>query len=281
MSIQMADTSRQQDTMATMSTPTVTPFSSIRINKDAPTPIYLQIAESIGSLLASGALPPGYVLPPERVLCEQFGISRMTLRQAMSLLDREGLIDSRRGIGTVVRNSRLRKQQQELRSFSEEIRERGGRPESRLISLGLATPAASVREFFGLRQDQKIYEIQRVRLNDGEPLALELARIPERLCPGLERFDLTKTSLYRVLEESYGLSLESCLEEISAEIPDSQCRKLLNLPASTAVLVVNRRTCTRDGCPVEFTRSVFRGDRYSALVHSVRKTNSVLKASGS
>src|SRR6516225_10356625 len=140
MSIQMADTSRQLDTMATMSTPTVTPFSSIRIDKDAPTPIYLQIAESIGSLLASGALPPGYILPPERVLCEQFCISRMTLRQAMSLLDREGLIDSRRGIGTVVRHNRLRKQEQELRSFSEEIRERGGRPTSRLISLGLVTP---------------------------------------------------------------------------------------------------------------------------------------------
>ena len=267
--------------MATMSTPTVTPFSSIRINKDAPTPIYLQIAESIGSLLASGALPPGYVLPPERVLCEQFGISRMTLRQAMSLLDREGLIDSRRGIGTVVRNSRLRKQQQELRSFSEEIRERGGRPESRLISLGLATPAASVREFFGLREDQKIYEIQRVRLNDGEPLALELARIPERLCPGLERFDLAKASLYQILEQSYGLRLQTCVEEISAEIPSSQHRKLLNLPTLTAVLVVDRKTYTDVGRPLEFTHSVYRGDRYSSIVHSVRKNKSILKAPSS
>jgi GntR family transcriptional regulator len=263
--------------MAIMPAQTVTPFSSIRIDKDAPTPIYLQIAESIGSLLASGVLPPGYVLPSERVLCEQFGISRMTLRQAMSLLDREGLIDSRRGIGTLVKHSRLRKQQQELRSFSEEIRERGGHPESRLISLGLSTPAAIVREFFGLRGDQKVYEIQRVRLNDGEPLGLEIARIPERLCPRLERFDLAKTSLYRVLEESYGLSLESCSEEISAEIPNSECRKLLSVPARTAVLVVNRRTYTRDERPVEFTRSVFRGDRYSALVHSVRKTKSILK----
>jgi GntR family transcriptional regulator len=260
---------------------TVTPFSSVRIDKDAPTPIYLQIAQSIGSLVASTVLPAGYVLPPERVLCEQFGISRMTLRQAMNLLAREGLIDSRRGIGTVVRPSRLRKQQQELRSFSEEIRARGGRPESRLISLGLATPEATVREFFGLREDQKVYEIQRVRLNDGEPLALEIARIPERSCPGLERFDLAKTSLYRILEESYGLSLESCSEEISAEIPNSECRKLLSVPARTAVLVVNRRTYTRDERPVEFTRSVFRGDRYSALVHSVRKMKSVLKTSGS
>src|SRR6516165_12267585 len=134
MSRQLAGVSRRSDTMVTMPVQKVTPFSSIRIDKDARTPIYLQIAESIGSLLASGALPPGYVLPPERLLCEQFGISRMTLRQAMSLLDREGLIDSRRGIGTVVRPSRLRKQEQELRSFSEEIRERGGRPESRMIS---------------------------------------------------------------------------------------------------------------------------------------------------
>lgn len=260
-----------------MPTQMVTPFSSIRIDKDALTPIYLQIAESIGALLASGVLPPGYVLPPERVLCEQFGVSRMTLRQAMSLLDREGLIDSRRGIGTVVRPSRLRKQQQELRSFSEEIRERGGSPESRLISLGLATPAAAVREFFGLREDQKVYEIQRVRLNDGEPLALEIARIPNLLCPGLERFDLAKASLYRLLEESYGLSLESCSEEVSAEIPNSECRRLLSVPARTAVLVVNRKTYTRDGRPVEFTRSVFRGDRYSALVHSVRNTKSIFK----
>src|SRR5215471_16417822 len=133
MSIQMADTSRQHNRVMNRSAQTVTPFSSIRIDKDAPTPIYLQIAESIGSLLASGALPPGYILPPERVLCEQFGISRMTLRQAMSLLDGEGLIDSRRGLGTVVTHSRVRKQNQELHSFSEEIRARGGRPESRLI----------------------------------------------------------------------------------------------------------------------------------------------------
>src|SRR2546429_6821796 len=66
--------------------------------------------------LKSGALPAGYVLPPERALCERFGISRMTLRQAMGLLDREGLIESRRGRGTVVTPARLRKQQQDRKS---------------------------------------------------------------------------------------------------------------------------------------------------------------------
>src|SRR5882724_4789522 len=140
-----------------MSTPNLGPFSSIRLDKDSPNPIYLQIAEAIGELLRTGVLPAGYVLPPERVLCEQFNISRMTLRQAMSLLDREGLIESRRGRGTVVTPPRLRKQQQELKSFSEEIRDRGGRPESRLISLELTVPGESVRDFFELRDQQKVY----------------------------------------------------------------------------------------------------------------------------
>lgn len=267
--------------MVAMPTQNITPFSSIRLDKAAPTPIYLQIAEAVGSLLTSGALPPGYVLPPERVLCEQFSVSRMTLRQAMSLLDREGLIDSHRGVGTIVRPSRLRKHQQEMRSFSEEIRERGGHPGSRLIALELTIPVPSMREFFELREQQKVYEIQRLRLNDGEPLALELARIPERLCPGLERFDLGKTSLYQILEQSYGLRPEACDEEISADIPSSQQRKLLSLPARTAVLVINRKTYMDDGRPLELTRSVFRGDCYSSVVHSVRKNKSILQAANS
>jgi len=260
-----------------MSIQNTTPFSSIRVDKNAPTPVYLQIAAGISSILASGVLPPGYVLPPERVLCEHFGVSRMTLRQAMSLLDREGLVDSRRGLGTIVTHGRVRKQQQELRSFSEEIRERGGRPESRMISLELAIPTSAVREFFELREQQKVYEIERLRLNDGEPLAVEIARIPERLCPGLERFDLARTSLYQILRESYGVGPASGSEEISAEMPSSQHRKLLSLGRNTAVLVVNRKTYTDDGRPLELTRSVYRGDRYSAVVHSVRKKEMILK----
>src|SRR6266478_8535575 len=168
MAIQLATQPSYPCRISLMSTPNVAPFSSIRLDKSSPNPIYLQIAEGIGELLKSGVLPAGYVLPPERALCEQFGISRMTLRQAMGLLDREGLIESRRGMGTVVTHSRLRKQQQELRSFSEEIRERGGRPESRLISLERTLPGESVRDFFELGDQQKVYEIHRLRLKDGE-----------------------------------------------------------------------------------------------------------------
>jgi GntR family transcriptional regulator len=164
-----------------------------------------------------------------------------------------------------------------MKSFSEEIRERGGRPESRLLSLERTLPTESVRAFFELGENQKVYEISRLRLKDGEPLAVELARIPERLCPGLERFDLAKNSLYQILEESYGLRLEKCIEEITAESPTAQLRKLLVLPRQAAVLAVHRKTFADDGRAVEFTRSTYRGDQYSAIVHSVRNRKPVLR----
>ena len=239
-------------------------------------PIYLQIAEGIGALLKEGVFPPGYFLPSERSLCEQFGISRMTLRQAMGLLDREGLIDSHRGRGTIVTSGALRKKGQELKSFSEEIRERGGKPESQVLSLERKIPSESALAFFGLTEGQKVYEILRLRLNDGEPLAVELACIPERLCPGLERFDLAKNSLTQILGETYGLHLESCVEEFTAEVPNVQIRQLLGLTKNSAVLVANRKTFADDGRAVELARSTYRGDRYGAIVHSVRKKKSVL-----
>ena len=93
--------------------------------------------------------------------------------------------------------------------------------------------------------------------------------------------DLARSSLYEILEQPYGLRPETCNEEISAETPSSQQRKLLSLPARTVVLVINRKAYMNDGRPLELTRSVFRGDRYSAIVHSVRKNKSILQATSS
>lgn len=233
--------------------------------------MYMRIAEAMAALLKSGAHPPGFPLPPERVLCERYGVSRMTLRQAMSILERDGLIESHRGRGTFVAPNRLQKQQQELRSFTEEITARGGKSESRLISFETIAPPPSAKEFFGVSGGEKVYEISRLRYKDGTPLAAETALIPQKVCPWLERFDLAKNSLYRILEESYGLRLQTGVEQISAELPSAAHRKLLFVPKNTAVLVVNRKTFTDTGIPLELTRSVYRGDLYSAVVHSVRK----------
>src|SRR5450755_2646760 len=107
------------------------PFLGLRVDKNSPTPVYAQIADAIKALIAKGGAGVGAPLPPERVLCEHFGISRMPLRQAYDGLEREGLIESHRGRGTFVSPPRLQKQQQELRGFTEEIVARGATPSSK------------------------------------------------------------------------------------------------------------------------------------------------------
>jgi GntR family transcriptional regulator len=249
-------------------------FQSVTLDKKSGKPIYVQIAEGISSLLQRGFFPAGSLLPAERVLCEQYGVSRMTLRQAMSILERQGLIESHRGRGTFVAPKRLQKQEQEFRSFTEEVRARGGKPHSRLISFEQIAPKRAARDFFGLSEGEKVYEICRLRLKDETPLAVESVQIPQRVAPWLERFDLANNSLYRIFEESYGLRLETSVEEISAELPSAADRKLLELPKNVAVLVVSRKTFTETGNAIELSRSTYRGDLYSAIVHSVRKRKS-------
>lgn len=250
--------------------PLVTAILEVTVDKTSPVPVYVQISDAMRRLIESSPAVAGLALPPERVLCERYGISRMTLRQALELLDRDGLITSARGRGTFLSGRRVSKQQQEFRGFSQEMEVRGSRPGSRLLSLKSVMPGASAREFFGIPDDAPLWRIERVRLADDVPLALETAHVPVRLCPELDRFNLETGSLYRTLEEQYGIHVAQSVEQIAAAQPDARQRRLLEIPRSTAVLLIERKAYTDDQMPVEMTSAAFRGDLYRAMVRSSR-----------
>ncbi len=241
---------------------------AIRAEKSNPVPVYVQIADEMRGILRGGTVAADTELPSERLLCEAYGVSRMTLRQALGILQREGLIECQRGRGTFVSVRHLQKQQQKLRSFTEEMRSRGVVGSTKLISFRLETPTAPAREFFVLGEQERVYSIERLRLADGTPIALEAVQVPRTLCPNLDRFDLVQDSLYRILEEEYGLKLADCLEEISAIRPSPSQRKLLEARASAALLSVWRRTRTTHDVPAEFAVTTYRGDLYTAVVRS-------------
>src|SRR3954447_24467267 len=115
----------------------------------SPEPAYLQIVSTIKQLLRGGKIVPGTAMPPERMLAQQFGVSRMTMRQVNELLEREDLIERHRGRGTFAARNRIVKPEQETRSFSEEIRRRGGVPSSQVISFITVPAAADVADHFG------------------------------------------------------------------------------------------------------------------------------------
>lgn len=249
----------------------------IAIDKTNPEPIYLQIASAIRHLLQTGSITPGSALPPEQVLAKRFSVSRMTMRQANDVLEREGLIERQPGRGTFAVQNRLVKQEQETRSFSEEIRRRGGVPSSRLVSFKTTQASPTIAGEFGIAVGDSIYVIDRVRLADGVPMALESVQIPAYRCPNLERFNLVDYSLYQIFEEHYGIELARSEEEISAIAPKKVHRKTLELPPNVAVLLVKRRTFTSDGRLFELATDAYRGDLYIATVQSIRsrKTKSI------
>ena len=241
---------------------------AIRVDKSNPVPNYAQIAEAMRRVLRGCTVPAETELPSERMLCQAYRVSRMTLRQALGMLQREGLIEGRRGRGTFVPLRRLDREQH-LASFTEEMRARGAVGSSVVLSLGLGNPSAPAGEFFA-REGEPAYRIERLRLADGAPVAMDTVELPQVLCPGLDRFDLVHDSLYRILEEEFGLKLAACVEEISAARPSAAQKRLLQSPRSVAVLMVRRRTLTLDGVPAEFAVTAYRGDLYTAVIRSFR-----------
>jgi GntR family transcriptional regulator len=202
----------------------------------------------------------------------------MTLRQAFDALERDGIIERHRGRGTFVSPNRMRKQAQKMRSFSEEIIARGGIPSSKLLSFRVVDPGPKPREFFVLPEGQKIYEIERVRFSSGVAIALENVQIPVRLCPNLDRFNLTEHSLYSILEGNYGHRLARCIEEICAAAATRVQREALNVPRGAPVLVVQRRTFADNETPIERGVTAYRADLYSAIVQSFRNAEDVQTA---
>jgi GntR family transcriptional regulator len=256
-------------------TPMNEPFDrllSFRVDKQDPLPIYLQIANRIMSVLEEKTLLPGTLLPPERVICEHIGISKMTLRQAYSVLERKGCIEAQRGVGTFVLGPRIEKKIPGMLSFSEEVRARGGVPSSKLLSLTVGPANNGAQEFFGTGAKECVYEMKRLRFCDDLPLAIEVIQLPQKLFRGIDRFQWEKESLYSVMENSYGVKLSRCCSEILATPADREQAKLLNLAIASPLLVINRKSYSTEGTRVEFSTTYYPGSRYVASFTATRQS---------
>ncbi|HWB96308.1 MAG TPA: GntR family transcriptional regulator [Bryobacteraceae bacterium] len=239
-----------------------------RVKKDGGIPVYLQIREAVRHVVRDLSLPAGAPLPPERVMCDRVGVSKMTLRQAYSLLERDGVIQCRRGVGTFVAPSRVEKNLPEMHSFTEEMTARGKVVTSQLLSFGLRPPSAEAAELF--EAPVTVYEIRRLRLGDGAPVALEKVELRADLFPNLERFDFSRQSIYQVLEDQYRIQLGWCNQEISAAPPDREHRRLLEIHTPVSLLVIRRRSYAVSGLPIELAITSYRGDIYTASIHADR-----------
>ncbi len=233
-----------------------------RIEKDSSVPIYAQVERLILDLIGRGTFSPGRRLPSERELADRLGISRMTVRTAISNLVADEFLYSVSGKGTFVSNPKLRQDLLVLTSFTEDMRRRGMRPGARLLDLRVVrkTPP-KVYESLRLPEDSALIRVHRLRLADGEPMCIETSHLPHPEFPWLLHEDLESGSLYQILE-SRGVDLRRAEQRLEAGVARGREAKLLTIPPGAPVLHIERVTYTDGNRPIEYVRSIYRGDRY-------------------
>ena len=234
----------------------------MQLRPEAPDPLYIQLKDTLDAEIRSGRYAAHQRLPSERELAQQFSVSRMTARQALLALAREGAVYTRIGKGTFVAVPKIDQQLQALTGFSYDVCARGGCPGSRVLDARQILPPPNISRRLHLPSDRlEVFSLSRLRLADDLPLAIETAYLPVSLCPELLSHDFSTESLYAVLERDFGLRLTQAEQTIEAALAGSRELELLQLIHPAPVLRMQRLTWA-GSVPVEYVVSAYRGDRY-------------------
>ena len=243
----------------------------MKLNKQSPEPLYYQLAELLREKIRLGQLLPGDQLPAERELAEQAGISRMTVRQALIHLVRDGDLEVKPGVGTFVAEPKLTYDALHLLGFTEEVMRQGDIATSRVLEQAQSVvPPGRVALCLNLSPDDPVIKIVRLRLSGKVPLLLETIYLPAVLCPGLETVDMATTSLYALLEQQYHLSLSRARQTLEATIANDYESTLFEIEPDTPMILLEGVTYDIEDRPVEYFKVVYRGDRVKLELESRR-----------
>ena len=234
------------------------------INRNDQAPIYEQIYENLRLRIESPEYSAGAAFPSERELAETFGVSRMTVRQALSTLRHEGLIYNERGIGTFVSKRKIDVHTRNLVGFTDEMKSLGLYPTSKLLLLARESATDEAAKNLMIEPGDEVIHLQRLRLADGSPMAFEDTLLPAARFPGIDKFSLEDVSLYQILEDKYGVKMSHAEEMLEARSVPPAIAALLSVKNNSPVLQVHRVVFSESNDAVESVRTLYRSDRYRA-----------------
>jgi GntR family transcriptional regulator len=241
------------------------------LDRQSVVPLYYQIRQLLLEQIRSAELKPGKAVPSEQVISARFGVSRMTVRQALKSLADLGVIYSRRGKGTFVAENKVEKNFRQVLSFTEEMASRGSKASSKLLRFEVVAADETVANALQIPVGTQVISLRRLRLADSVPMGIEWSRIPHSFCPDLLEAFQPKGSLYQVLAERYGIKVSVTDEVAEAGVANAEQARLLQIPKRAPVLVFSRISYVESGKVVEFVTSVYRGDRYKIVNRLITK----------
>jgi len=230
------------------------------IDRRSPVTLHHQCKELLRQRIQAGEFQPGDTIPPERELEARYGLSRTTVRQAISELVSEGVLYRQQGRGTFVSRHNIPYDLRRLTSFTEDMRLRGHQPATRLLQAGLVTAPEPAVQALGLLSAQA-FLVERLRLADGESMGIHTAYLPPQLAVDPRELAAGR-SLYGLLAERHHVTVAKAEETLEAVAAPGQVAALLGVRRGMPLMRVERVTYADSGDPVEYVVMLYRADRY-------------------
>jgi GntR family transcriptional regulator len=238
--------------------------------QDDRDPLHVQIREAIRRRVQDGELvDESGRLMTEAELVKHFGVSRVTIRNAIKPLVDEGMFERGRGRGTFLRSNQPENWMGRLLGFSETIKDAGYEPGARVLHQGMTNQHDdTVRN---LLRERAVWELKRVRLADDMAISIEHAFYPPDIGLELEKRDLTSIVMYRVFENDLGIEVRNAQQTISATSADRRTGELLSVPEGSPLLSMERLTISSDERPLELLRSVYLPEYFRFSINLTRR----------
>lgn len=225
-------------------------------------PRYHQIAEALRGRIAQGHPAPGERLDTQRSLAREFGVTLMTLRQALELLERDGLITRRHGLGTFVASPSVDYDILQLRAFAGDLSAKGKHVATRFLRSHFGRADRAVAGELRLGKGDRVFALERLRLVDGHPMSFQASYLPAPLGEEVAKADLTVTPLRQVLSFKLGIEITAARETVSAVHLDGRAARELGCRPGIPAFRSDRVSAGPDGAPVVYDRVFIPGDRF-------------------
>jgi GntR family transcriptional regulator len=235
-------------------------------------PLYSRIRETLRTGILDGTYRAHAQLPTESELTARFKVSRITVRQALGDLQKEGLIFKIHGKGAFVSKPKAFQDLARLQGFAEAMHPHGHETWNKLIGLRHLPAPRAVGETLGLARGEPVTEIKRVRYLNREAISLDVSYVPRAIGERLAREDLATRDIFLILENEYGIALGDAELKIESTTADDALARLLGVEDGSPVLRIERLTRTRDGTPLDFEHLHYRGDAFQYRLRVARST---------